>query len=157
MTDTNSEDIKAESPGKAWDQFAENERLFGLQSEYGERGADIASEKKDVKRDDGAMDDDELDRIIREMEEEDARREKEEAEHMAKKKADEARQQAIDESMKTAKAAENDRKLREQEREMERIEEEKERLRKERGSSGEGKSVAELLKENISDLTPGGQ
>lgn len=99
--------------------------------------------------------DERMDRIIREMEEEDARREAKQAEITAKKNAEkEAAKKKADEE-RLASAAENDRKLREQEREMERLEEEKERKAREREQSdaaGE-KSVSELLAGKISDLT----
>lgn len=115
--------------------------------------AEAEAAKKEEKKDDGAMDDDELDRIIREMEEEDARREKEQADISAKKKADEAEAKKKADANKASAAADNDRKLREQEREMERLEEERERQRKENEAKGTSKSVAELLTEKISDLT----
>ncbi|OBR13811.1 Translation initiation factor 4F [Colletotrichum higginsianum IMI 349063] len=88
-----------------------------------------------------ADEEDEVERMIREMEEEDARREKEAAEYNAKKKAEKEAQKKADEANKATNAAEADRKLREAEREMERLEEEKERKRAEAA----GASVAELL------------
>lgn len=92
--------------------------------------------------------DEELERIIREMEEEDKRREAEEEEH--RKKADAAKAAAKEEADKNraAAAAENDRKLREAEREMERLEEEKERKAKEREAGAS--SVQELLSQDPS-------
>lgn len=95
-----------------------------------------------------------MERMIREMEEEDARREAEQAKITAQKTAEkEAAKKKADEE-RLASSAENDRKLREQEREMERLEEEKERKAREQSEAAEdGKSVAELLAGKISDLT----
>ena len=91
------------------------------------------------------MDDEEMERIIREMEEEDARREKEQEEYRIKKEAEKAAAKAkADENRKT-NAADEDRKLREQEREMERLEEEKEKKRLEAEQSGKAVSIADAL------------
>ncbi|KAI1743672.1 hypothetical protein F4680DRAFT_444947 [Xylaria scruposa] len=87
-------------------------------------------------------DDDELERIIREMEEAEALREKAEEELRTKRAAEAAKKKKDEEESRAANAAENDRKLREQEREMERLEEEKERKR----AAGNTESVAELMK-----------
>ncbi|KAK3944237.1 hypothetical protein QBC46DRAFT_252176 [Diplogelasinospora grovesii] len=100
------------------------------------------------------MSDEDLERMIREMEEEDARREKEQAELTAKKNAEKeaAKKRAEEEKLKSA--ADNDAKLREQEREMERLEEERERQRAERqaqAAAGKTESVADLLTK-IDDL-----
>ncbi|ROT42794.1 hypothetical protein SODALDRAFT_319397 [Sodiomyces alkalinus F11] len=81
---------------------------------------------------------DEIERMIREMEEEDARREKETAEYETKRKAD------LEEKKKLS-PEEEDRKLKDAEREAERLEEEKERKRAAQQASGEQASVAELL------------
>lgn len=86
---------------------------------------------------------DELERVIREMEEEDRRREAAENEHRQKAEAAKAAAKADEEKNRKAAAAENDRKLREAEREMERLEEEKERKAKENAASGT--SVQDLL------------
>ncbi|KAK2672094.1 hypothetical protein RAB80_012173 [Fusarium oxysporum f. sp. vasinfectum] len=85
----------------------------------------------------------EIERMIREMEEEDARREKAEEEHRKKVEAQKAIAKEQAEKDRVKNAAEEDRKLREQEREMERLEEEKEKRRQQAGSSAP--SVAELL------------
>lgn len=90
-------------------------------------------------------DEDEMERIIREMEEEDARREKQQEEYRLKKEAEKAASKVHDEASRKAKAAEEDRKLREQEREMERLEEEKEKRRQEADQSGKAFSVADAL------------
>lgn len=89
--------------------------------------------------------DEELDRIIREMEEAEAKREKEEEEHRVKREAEKAAAKKLAESQPKASAEEQDRKLREQEREMERLEEEKERRQKEAETTGKTLSVAEAL------------
>ncbi|KAI2637334.1 hypothetical protein GGS21DRAFT_489109 [Xylaria nigripes] len=86
----------------------------------------------------------EIERIIREMEEADAKREKEEEERRIKKQAEVAANKKAEEEARVANAAENDRKLREQEREMERLEEERERKRAE---GGVAESAAELLRQ----------
>ncbi|TQV92572.1 hypothetical protein V2A60_009047 [Cordyceps javanica] len=88
---------------------------------------------------------DEMERMIREMEEADARREKEEEEHRLRREAEKAEAKKNEEANRKANAEEEDRKLREQEREMERLEEERERKRNEAESSGKTLSVAEAL------------
>ncbi|QYS99489.1 MIF4G domain-containing protein [Trichoderma simmonsii] len=89
--------------------------------------------------------DEELDRIIREMEEADAKREAEEEERRKKRDAEKAAAKAAEEANKKTNAEEADRKLREQEREMERLEEEKEKRREAAESGGKSLSVAEAL------------
>ncbi|KAI0460477.1 hypothetical protein F5B21DRAFT_498420 [Xylaria acuta] len=74
-------------------------------------------------------DDEEMERMIREIEEAEARREKAEEELRTKRAAEAAAKKKAEEDSRVANAAENDRKLREQEREMERLEDEKERKR----------------------------
>lgn len=86
---------------------------------------------------------DEMERMIREMEEADAKREKEEEEHRIKREAEKAAAKKNEEANRKANAEEEDRKLREQEREMERLEEERERKRAE--GSSKTVSVAEAL------------
>ncbi|TRX94807.1 hypothetical protein FHL15_004268 [Xylaria flabelliformis] len=90
-------------------------------------------------------DDEELERIIREMEEAEALREKAEEELRTKRAAEAAAKKKAEEESRAANAAENDKKLREQEREMERLEEEKERKR----AAGATESVAELMKKTL--------
>lgn len=94
-----------------------------------------------------------MERIIREMEEEDARREAEQAEITKKKDAEKAAAKKKADEERLASAAENDRKLREQEREMERLEEEKEKARQQAEAPEESKSAVDLLAGKISDLT----
>lgn len=88
---------------------------------------------------------DELERIIREMEEAEAKREAEEEEHRKKREAEKAAAKKAEEANRKVNAEEADRKLREQEREMERLEEEKERRREAAETSGKTLSVAEAL------------
>lgn len=97
------------------------------------------------------MTEEELERMIREMEEEDARREKEQEEISARKKAEEEEKKRRAEEEKKRSAAEMDRLLREQEREMERLEEERERRRRENEAKG-GPSVADLLAKKFDEL-----
>lgn len=97
--------------------------------------------------------DERMERMIREIEEEDARREAEQAEITARKNVEkEAAKKQADEA-RVASAAENDRKLREMEREMERLEEEKEKKAREQSDAVGEKSISELLAGKISDLT----
>lgn len=97
---------------------------------------------------------DELERIIREMEEAEAKREAQEEEHRKKREAEKAAQKAAEEANQKKNAEEADRKLREQEREMERLEEEKERRREAAESSGKTLSVAEALAQMRSGNAP---
>ncbi|KJZ76029.1 hypothetical protein HIM_04485 [Hirsutella minnesotensis 3608] len=90
-------------------------------------------------------DEDEMERMVREMEEADAKREKEEEEHRKRREAEKAAAKKKEEEESKTSAAEQDRKLREQEREMERLEEEKERKQKEAEASGKSMSVADAL------------
>ncbi|KOS19696.1 Eukaryotic translation initiation factor 4 gamma [Escovopsis weberi] len=90
-------------------------------------------------------DEDEIERMIREMEEADARREKEEEEHRKKKEIEKAAAKKFEEENRKKNAEEEDAKLREQEREMERLEEEKERRQREAEASGKTLSVADAL------------
>ncbi|KAK1999861.1 hypothetical protein LX36DRAFT_669177 [Colletotrichum falcatum] len=128
---------KAEEEEKAKAKAAEEEKKAA------EAKAKEEAEKKAAEKptEPAATEEDEMERMIREMEEEDARREKEAAEYNAKKMAEKEAQKKAEEANKATNAAEADRKLREAEREMERLEEEKERKRAEAA----GASVAELL------------
>lgn len=99
--------------------------------------------------------DERLERMIREMEEEDRKREEEQAAITAKKQAEKEAEKKKAEEKRLADAAVNDAKLREQEREMERLEEEKEKAReKERlaAEGGQSQSMSEVLTKKISDL-----
>ncbi|PHH79353.1 hypothetical protein CDD80_5021 [Ophiocordyceps camponoti-rufipedis] len=90
-------------------------------------------------------DEDEVERMIREMEEADAKREKEEEEHRQRKQAEKLAAKAKDEEQRKGNAADEDRKLREQEREMERLEEEKEKRQKQAEASGKTMTVADAF------------
>ncbi|KLU89025.1 hypothetical protein MAPG_08003 [Magnaporthiopsis poae ATCC 64411] len=83
--------------------------------------------------------DEEMERMIREIEEAEAERERKAAEYEAKKKAAAEEKKRLDEENRIKNAAENDRKLREQEREMERLEEEREKKRAEAEAKASGK------------------
>ncbi|KAK4167676.1 hypothetical protein QBC43DRAFT_135904 [Cladorrhinum sp. PSN259] len=146
---------KAAADKAAAEKAAEEERLAAEK-----KAADEAKEKADAeaqaakpaeaKEEKPALsEDDEMERMIREMEEEDARREKEQAEISAKKAAEKAAAKAKEDAEKNEDAATKDKRLREQEREMERIEEERERKRREGDSAP---SVAEALSKPLSEL-----
>lgn len=85
----------------------------------------------------------EMERIIREMEEADRIREAEEEKRRIKSEAAKAEAKKKADADRAIAAAENDRKLREAEREMERLEEEKER--RAQANADSGKSFSELL------------
>ncbi|KAM0455107.1 hypothetical protein ACHAPV_007998 [Trichoderma viride] len=89
--------------------------------------------------------DEELDRIIAEMEAAEAKREAEEAEHKKKRDADKVAAKAAEEKNAKTSAEEQDRKLRDQEREMERLEEEKEKRREAAEATGKTLSFTEAL------------
>ncbi|KAI1450675.1 hypothetical protein F5Y02DRAFT_412322 [Annulohypoxylon stygium] len=136
------EEAKAAEEAKARQEAEEKEKA--------EREAAKAVPKKEEKKEEPPKvsdepDEDELERIIREMEEEDARREKEEEERRVKYEAEKAAKKKAEEANRLASAAENDRKLREAEAEMERLEDEKERKRALEGSKAP--SVQELMKQ----------
>lgn len=97
-----------------------------------------------------------MERMIREMEEEDKKREEEQEKITAKKQVEKEAEKKKAEEKRLADAAANDAKLREQEREMERLEEEKEKAReKERlaAEGGQSQSMSEVLTKKISDLS----
>lgn len=84
----------------------------------------------------------ELERIIREMEEADAKREADEEERRAKRKVEDEAKKKKEEEDRKANAAANDQKLRDAEAEMERLEEEREAKRRAASSA----DVQALLK-----------
>ncbi|KAH8909948.1 hypothetical protein BR93DRAFT_943830 [Coniochaeta sp. PMI_546] len=132
---------KAEAEAKA---KADAEAEAKAKAEADAKAAAAAEEQASKADKPTETEDEELERMIREMEEADARREKEQAELTLKKKAaaEEAKKRA--DADKEKLAAENDAKLREQEREMERLEEERERQRAEReakAAAGNGESA----------------
>ncbi|KAI0024916.1 hypothetical protein F4780DRAFT_483115 [Xylariomycetidae sp. FL0641] len=92
--------------------------------------------------------DDEIERMIQEMEEAEAKREKEAADYQAKKDAEAAAKKAEAEKNKPS-AEESDRLLKEQEREMERIEDEKMKKRE-----AEEKKRLEGSNEKASEAKP---
>ena len=130
-------DSKPASLEKAADETTQDKTEDAPKKESAEKPAEPA------KNDD--PEEDEMERIIREMEEADARREQEEAAHRVKADAEKAAAKKKSEEDRKINAAEQDRKLREQEREMERLEEEKERKRQEAESGGKSVSVADAL------------
>ncbi|KAI0180109.1 hypothetical protein GGR52DRAFT_568868 [Hypoxylon sp. FL1284] len=137
------ERLKAEQKAHEEAKTAEEAkaRKEAEEKEKAEREAAAAAPKKEeAAKPAEEPTEEELDRIIREMEEEDARREKEEAERQAKIEAEKAAKKKAEEASRLANAADNDRKLREAEAEMERLEDEKARRR------GENASVQDLLK-----------
>ena len=97
---------------------------------------------------------DEIERMIREMEEADAKREKEEQEHQKRREAEKAAAKIKEAEEGKTTAAEADRKLREQEREMERLEEEKEKKQRDAEASGKSLSVADALAQLKSGKEP---
>lgn len=123
-----SEPIKAETPVKA--------------EEPEPKPQEVEKPAAPTKQED--PDEDEMERIIREMEEEDARREKQQEEYRIKKEAEKAAAKAKEDANRLTPADE-DRKLREQEAEMERLEEEKEKRRQDAEASGKVLSVSDLL------------
>jgi translation initiation factor 4G len=116
-----------------------------------------AKEESDAKAaEDKAKQDeeDELERILREMEEADAKREKEQEELAAKRKAEkEAAEKANAEKRRVA-AKENDRKLKEAEREMERLEDEREKKRAEADAKAQGGDKTDSEAEVKKDVRP---
>ncbi|KPM46176.1 Eukaryotic translation initiation factor 4 gamma [Neonectria ditissima] len=118
----------AEEPNKA-EPIAEAE-------EPAQKEAETPAEKVETEEE-------EMDRIIREMEEADAAREKLEEEHRVKREAEKAAAKIKADEDRKKNAGNEDQKLRDQEREMERLEEEKEKKRAE--SATKALSVAEAL------------
>ncbi|KAI2630829.1 hypothetical protein GGR54DRAFT_635437 [Hypoxylon sp. NC1633] len=130
------EELKAAEEAKAQRDAEEKEKA--------EREA--AAKKEEASKVADEPDDDDIERIIREMEEQDAKREKEEEERRVKLEAERAAMKEAEEATRLANAAENDRKLREQEAEMERREEERERKRAQ--ESANQVSVQDLIKQS---------
>lgn len=134
---------EAEAAAKAAEE--EKSRKEAEEKEKAEREAAAAASKKtEAPKATDEPDEDEIERMIREMEELDAKREKEEEERRVKMAAEKAAKKEAEEETRKANAKENDRKLREAEEEMERLEEEKERRR----AQGENSSVHDLLKKS---------
>ncbi|KAI1467089.1 uncharacterized protein F4812DRAFT_48863 [Daldinia caldariorum] len=132
------ERLKAEQKAQEEAKAAEEAqaRKEAEEKEKAEReAAEAASKKEEAPKASDEPDEEELERIIREMEEADAKREKEEEERRIKVEAEKAAKKKAEEEARLANAAENDRKLREAEAEMERLEEERERKRAQEGSN----------------------
>ncbi|KAI2636370.1 hypothetical protein GGS26DRAFT_581246 [Hypomontagnella submonticulosa] len=124
------ERLKAEQKAQEEAKAAE-EAKARQEAEEKEKAEREAASKKETPK--AETEEEELERIIREMEEEDARREKQEEERRVKMEAEKALKKKAEEETRKANAAENDRKLREAEAEMERLEEERERRRAQEG------------------------
>lgn len=112
---------KAEAESKAKEEAEAQAKKDAEAKAKAEAEAAAAEQKPD--------EEDEIERQIREMEEEDARREKEAAEYEVKRKAEKEAAKAQEEANNKVNAAEADRKLKEAERAMEALEDEKERKR----------------------------
>ncbi|KAK0711545.1 hypothetical protein B0H67DRAFT_494038 [Lasiosphaeris hirsuta] len=149
-----AEEAKAREQAEAEKAKAEAEKVKAeaeaAKAEAEAEAAKAAAKTPEVKgKTPEELEEEDLERIIREMEEEDARREKEQAEISARKKIEAEERKKREEASKAITAAENDRKLREQEREMERLEEERERKR---SGKSEAVSVADLLSKKLGSL-----
>ncbi|KAI0393655.1 hypothetical protein F5Y17DRAFT_458664 [Xylariaceae sp. FL0594] len=116
-----------------------------------DKAAEVAKPEPEASKPSDEPDEDELERIIREMEEADARREAEEKQMNEKRAAEKEAKKKAEQEAAAANAAENDRKLREQEAEMERLEAEKERKRA-APTGGPKLSVEEQLKMSPEEL-----
>lgn len=142
---------KAEAEAKAKAEAKEKEEADAKAKAEEEKAAASKAEEKPAE-----TEDEQIDRMIREMEEADRIREEKQAAITAQKNAEKEAAKKKADADRAASAAENDRKLREQEREMERIEEEKEKAREKarlEAEAGENKSVTETLTDKISEIT----
>jgi translation initiation factor 4G len=148
------EQAEAESKAKAEAEAKEKADAEAKSKAEAEAQAKKDEESKTEKSAEPAKEteEEEMERMIREMEEEDARREVEQAKITALKNAEKEEAKKKAEANKATDSAEADRKLREQEREMERLEEEKERKRAEQEKGTSGISAADLLTKKIEDL-----
>lgn len=155
-----AEEAKAEEQKKADAAKAEQEAKDKAEEQKKAEAAKAEEEKKAAEAAKAAekpkeTEEEYMERMIREMEEEDRLREEEQAKITAKKQAEKEAEKKAAEEKRLAEAAVNDAKLREQEREMERLEEEKEKAReKERlaAEGGQSQSMSEVLTKKISDL-----
>ncbi|KAL7626374.1 hypothetical protein AAE478_003146 [Parahypoxylon ruwenzoriense] len=138
------ERLKAEQKAKEEAKAAEEAkaRQEAEEKEKAEKEAAKAESKEEAPKTTDGTDDDEFERMVREMEELDAKREKEEEERRVRIEAEKTAKKKAEDEARLANAAENDRKLREAEAEMERLEEERER----RAAQGNAQSVHDLLK-----------
>ncbi|EHK47275.1 hypothetical protein TRIATDRAFT_217846 [Trichoderma atroviride IMI 206040] len=136
-----AEETKAEEP-KAEEPKAEEPKAEEPKVEEPKAAEEAQKPEEPAKAE---TEDEELDRIIAEMEAAEAKREAEEAEHKKKRDAEKLAAKAAEEKNAKTSAEEQDRKLREQEREMERLEEEKEKRREAAEASGKTLSFTEAL------------
>ncbi|CAJ2507073.1 Uu.00g082590.m01.CDS01 [Anthostomella pinea] len=132
---------KAKEDAKAADE-AKAQQEAKDKAEADAEAAKAASSKKETPKPADPSEDD-VEAMIREMEENEKKEEEANARYEAEKAA---KKKAADEA-KLANAADEDRKLREQEREMERLEEERERKR---AAGGSAPSVKEALDQVLS-------
>ena len=132
------EEEKAEEAAKAAEEAKSKE----------ESDAKAAEEK--AKQDEA----DEFERMVREMEEADAKREKEQEEIAARRKAEAEAAEKANAEKRKAEAEENDRKLKEAEREMERLEDERERKRTEAEAKAQGGDKTDSDTELKKDVKP---
>jgi translation initiation factor 4G len=144
------EAAKEAAETKAKEDKAKEERAKEDRAKAEAQAAEEAKAKEEVDSqlaaDQAKLDEDEeMERVIREMEEAEAAREKKEAEILAKRNAEKAAAEKANAEKKKLEAEENDRKLKEQEREMERLEDEriKKRAEEEAKAQGENKSDSE--------------
>ncbi len=147
------EEARLEAEKKAAEETKAKEQAEAEAKAKAEAEAAAAAKQqpKEEKKSADEMSDEDMERMIREMEEEDARREKEQEEISAKKKAQREEEKKRAEASKLS-SADNDKKLKEQEAEMERIEEERERRRAENEAKGQSESLADLLAKDKKEL-----
>ncbi|KAK4193967.1 hypothetical protein QBC35DRAFT_446304 [Podospora australis] len=146
---------KAAAEKAAAEKAAEEKAAADKAAEEAKAKADAESKAKTEAKTEPAQDtteEDEIERMIREMEEADRLREEEQAKITAKKEAEkaEAKKRADLEKLDTAA---NDRKLKEAEAEMERLEEEREKKRAAAAQgSAEPASTTSVITKKIEDL-----
>ncbi|OTB06806.1 hypothetical protein M426DRAFT_9237 [Hypoxylon sp. CI-4A] len=128
------ERLKAEQKAEEEAKAAEEAKARQEAEEKEKAEREAAAKKEEASKAPEEPDEDELERIIREMEEQDAKREKEEEERRVKYEAEKAAKKKAEDEARLTSAADNDRKLREAEAEMERLEDEKARKRAEESS-----------------------
>lgn len=149
-----SKDTAAEDAAKAAElKQKEDEKVKADEKAAADAKAKEEADAKAAADKAKADEEEELERMIREMEEADALREKQEEERAAKRAAEKAAAKAKEDADRLANAEDNDRKLKEQEREMERLEDEKERKRAEAEAKASGASTEEN-KEDAAPVTP---
>ena len=153
-TTTDSKDAVVDEAAKAADlKQKEEEKLKADEQAAAEAKAKEEADAKAAADKAKADEEEELEKMIREMEEAEAEREKREQELLAKRAAEKAAAEKENEAKRLANAEENDRKLKEQEREMERLEDERERKRVEAEAKASGVST-ETKKDDAAPTTP---